>query len=524
MRRRRDPDKAYRRSGRGRSGRAARPNGRDWLPERAGPGFRRRRHRYHRWVGTGPVTEADVEVRSRASGRESAGPAAGSDHTASANGILTPERVVDLQRRAGNKAVQRLVARRPARPARPVQVQRTPPEGAAQAQTAAGGSGGAATQGGQTFLESWLGGSFDWSSARVAGPEVTRSWLGFYGFHESRPAYQRAMDPTACFFNGDQIEATTNSVADTFMHESGRAGLRFDRATVMSTITARLNAFKQHQNRRENANLAITGPVEAGVPDPLASSTSSLSMRGGDRLGGTGGTGGIGALDPRFRLSDTDALRVLSGRGNAQGGATIVPAGVGAPQGSSAQIAIQYQGNLTTHRNLRTGATSTDPGNTQITGVVTVQLHDEGQAGWELSVQGSVDFTMSMMGAHTTVDGLVVQDARATLTNGQVAGQAAWVIPFFRNALQLQLFAQLVGGLNFSSNPTASLPSNSTALATTQVNPMGQVVGGVGAQYAIPGTGGHVNIFIQVQGSATAAGGSDPTADAQFSFGIGGTF
>jgi hypothetical protein len=200
------------------------------------------------------------------------------------------------------------------------------------------------------------------------------------------------------------------------------------------------------------------------------------------------------------------------------------PAGTGGDQASTkptTQASIQYQGNLTGHRVIRTGQTSVDPGNTQITGQVTFMFHEEGDAGLELSVQGSVDFTLSVQGNSKTVEGLTVSNVQAILNNTQVAGQAAWVVPFFSGAIQLEPFVQLVVGINWSSTPSA-LPPNSLRLSPVEASAMGQVAGGGQAQWAVPGT--KVNIFIQGQGSVTAPAGADSTADSQFTVGVGGTF
>ena len=47
---------------------------------------------------------------------------------------------------------------------------------------------------------------------------------------------------------------------------------------------------------------------------------------------------------------------------------------------------------------------------------------------------------------------------------------------------------------------------------------MAQAAGGFQVTYNIPGSDGHLSLFVQVQGSATA--GSPSTGDAQGSFGL----
>ena len=180
-------------------------------------------------------------------------------------------------------------------------------------------------------------------------------------------------------------------------------------------------------------------------------------------------------------------------------------------------VALQSQLNFTGHRTLVTrGATnSQDPPTWQVTGQITVPLHEEGKSGFEISAQGSVSFVMTQNGS--IVDGtLKVSDPHATLTNAQGALQLAWVKPFLEGAVQFQAFAQVVGGASWVEDSV----SVSSGIVTLKPAGMVQGVGGMQLVFVVPDTGGHVQLFIQLQTSVTGTHGQPSTVDLQGSGGV----
>lgn len=179
-------------------------------------------------------------------------------------------------------------------------------------------------------------------------------------------------------------------------------------------------------------------------------------------------------------------------------------------------VALQSQLNFTGHRTLEKNPSNTkDPPTWQVAGQITVPLHPEGQAGFEITAQGAVSFVMTQDGK--IVDGtLKLTDPKATVTNVQGALQLAWVKPFLEGALQFQGFVQLVGG--------ASWVQDSTSVTSTAVTlkPAGMVqgVGGMQLIFAVPGTGGHLQLFIQLQTSVTGTAGQPSTLDLQGAGGV----
>ena len=179
-------------------------------------------------------------------------------------------------------------------------------------------------------------------------------------------------------------------------------------------------------------------------------------------------------------------------------------------------VALQSQLNFTGHRTLvsRGATNSQDPPTWQVTGQVTVPLHPEGKSGFEISAQGSVSFVMTQDGR--IVDGtLKLSDPKATVTNAQGALQLAWVKPFLEGALQFQAFAQVVGGASWVED------SVNVTSGTVTLKPAGMVQGVTGMQlvFVVPGTGGHVQMFIQLQTSVTGTSGQPSTLDLQGSGG-----
>jgi hypothetical protein len=176
------------------------------------------------------------------------------------------------------------------------------------------------------------------------------------------------------------------------------------------------------------------------------------------------------------------------------------------------QVTIGIQANLTRHETLVTKEKSTDPVTYQVTGQVALQLHGTGKMGFELAVQGSVSFVFTR-GAQTLAS-VTTDDVKATVTNVQMAGQAAWVIPFLNGALQMQTFVQAVAGINWVQEAGAA----STTVHMKHYS-MAQGVGGMQVVYTLPGTDKHLQLFIQAQKSIT---GTDPqsTQDLQGAIGL----
>src|SRR5262249_19755768 len=108
-------------------------------------------------------------------------------------------------------------------------------------------------------------------------------------------------------------------------------------------------------------------------------------------------------------------------------------------------ITLGVQAQITKHHGEH--GNSTDPLNIQLNAQVVVsKLHEDGNMGLEFSMQGSASFTF--VKDQGIVRDIAINDAR--LTNTQAVAQAAWVAPFLKGALQVQSFAQAVGGLNWT--------------------------------------------------------------------------
>jgi hypothetical protein len=213
-----------------------------------------------------------------------------------------------------------------------------------------------------------------------------------------------------------------------------------------------------------------------------------------------------GFLDPRQNLQD-----------RLNGGATETKLDDKSKKLAAPSVALQSQLNFTGHRTLvtRGASNSQDPPTWQVTGQITVPLHPEGQSGFEISAQGSVSFVMTQQGR--IVDGtLTFSDPTATVTNVQGALQAAWVKPFLEGAIQYQAFAQVVGGASWVEDST------SVSSGTVTLKPAGMVqgVGGMQLVFVVPDTGGHVQMFIQLQTSVTRTSGQPSTLDLQGSGGV----
>ena len=195
------------------------------------------------------------------------------------------------------------------------------------------------------------------------------------------------------------------------------------------------------------------------------------------------------------------------------------PVDAGGPSAKDAEpgpITLGVQAQITKHHGEH--GNTVDPLNIQLNAQVVVKkLHQEGKMGFELSMQGSASFTF--VKDQGIVKDIVINDAR--LTNTQAVAQVAWVVPFLKGALQVQSFAQAVGGLNWTMvNGGGSSPAQSQMRLAPQT--MAQGVGGIQVVYAIPGTGQHLQIFAQGQKSltATTAAAGGQTRDNQVAAGV----
>ena len=180
-------------------------------------------------------------------------------------------------------------------------------------------------------------------------------------------------------------------------------------------------------------------------------------------------------------------------------------------------VALQSQLNFTGHRTLvkKDPTYTTDPPTWQVAGQITVPLHPEGKAGFEITAQAAVSFVMTQDGK--IVDGtLKLTDPKATVTNVQGALQLAWVKPFLEGALQFQAFAQLVGGASWVQDST----NVSSTIVTLKPAGMVQGVGGMQLIFAVPGTGGRLQLYIQLQTSVTGTAGQPSTLDLQGAGGV----
>ena len=179
-------------------------------------------------------------------------------------------------------------------------------------------------------------------------------------------------------------------------------------------------------------------------------------------------------------------------------------------------ITLGVQAQITKHHGEH--GNTIDPLNIQLNAQVVVKkLHQEGKMGFEFSMQGSASFTF--VKDQGIVKDIVINDAR--LTNTQAVAQVAWVVPFLKGALQVQSFAQAVGGLNWTLvNGGGTTPAQSQMRLEPQT--MAQGVGGVQVVYAIPGTGQHLQVFAQGQKSltATTAAAGGQTRDNQVAAGV----
>jgi hypothetical protein len=312
------------------------------------------------------------------------------------------------------------------------------------------------------------GEEFDWGGYDAATIPLI-DWLSFYEFKPRRPP-----DPNAegCSFNmwGG---SSASFVADTFVAEAARAGRHYDPGAIRTQVKDHLRWRSGFSTESEiewsNANQAAPGTIRPSSAGTVRSPTAP-------------------------------------------------DAGGGGPQ-----LTIGLQFNLTKHRDVQTGETSTDPPALQLSGQVTLPLHKDDEPGWELSAQASVSFGLARKDGRWEIAGepsIDPNSIRVTgVTSAQGAAQAAWVLPLIKQTLQFQAFAQLVGGVNWDQVPAGgSASAGSPAVLTLRRDPMAQVAGGAQLVYTVPGTGKHLQLFTQVQASGTTSG-QGRTADAQVGWG-----
>jgi hypothetical protein len=176
------------------------------------------------------------------------------------------------------------------------------------------------------------------------------------------------------------------------------------------------------------------------------------------------------------------------------------------PGGSSHRITYYLGMSVipwTGHVDLKSHKTSNDPPPGQIpyqfNAQVTLELHPENGSGPELSVVAQV----------STND----DPNRETwqVTNYLGGFQAAWVKSWFDGALQLAPLVQVLGG---------AMQAQQAKDGSIKMVLAGQVmVGGqIAYQFDIPNSKMKMQIGVQAGGSATGAGGADPTLDGTIQF------
>jgi hypothetical protein len=190
--------------------------------------------------------------------------------------------------------------------------------------------------------------------------------------------------------------------------------------------------------------------------------------------------------------------------------------------GGGVQLVLGVQFNLTKHWSKQ--GTQWDPFTVQLNGQVTVPLHKDNEPGVELSAQASVAFFLRV-DPNGTADVVGIPDvketsATATLSNVQLAGQAAWVVPLIKDLLQLQAFAQAIAGVGWSQVPEGGSRSGAASnVMTLKADAMKQVAVGGQLVFTVPGTGKHLQFFGQLQRSWTWTPPGD-TKDAQAALGV----
>jgi hypothetical protein len=211
------------------------------------------------------------------------------------------------------------------------------------------------------------------------------------------------------------------------------------------------------------------------------------------------------------RISNWDGRGIRDDRrASAFGTATKAPAPK--PREDPGDLQIQFQGNFARHTPVGGGTATNDPLTAQIT-VSDIIFHlpvpgTKKGGEFQISLQGSASFALA------NSPGATPQLSQANLSNVQGAAQGAWAKDLFTDLLQVQVFVQAVGGANISQTPTAQ-----SGAMRFKAERMGQAVLGTQLAFTVPGTGKHVQIFLQGQVSRTDAP-SGQTNDQQFSFGV----
>ncbi len=364
--------------------------------------------------------------------------------------------ILHLQRTVGNRAVGQILreySARQARPNWPASAMAAPESGSAGAtvlQRAPSSSDGGETSSSlapaptaikPSYLVSALRGSpFPWEGEpdpKVPTIALLNRWLDYYNFHELHPLGDNR---DGCDFNMS-FAFNVDNVANIFVVDSRAAGFTYDAGVVRDAVVANLRP-KQ----------AVQAQVEADIIN--------------------GRKPGPGETDEAKKDDDTSTQISIAW--------TFVPTNV--------------------HKNVKTGEVTADPPTLQVSGQFTLQLHKDGQRGFELSAAVQASF---------------FADPGATaprLQNFSAVGQAAWVTPFFTEFIQLQAVAQVLLGSNFAA-PTGDQLSGPRAQAAAQAAVGPQVV------FTIPGTGKHLQVVGQAQGSVSTAGGAT-TVDKSLGVGV----
>lgn len=354
-------------------------------------------------------------------------------------------RILHLQRTAGNRAVGEML-----REYRAEQATRDRPSSAGAApirrEPSSGNASTAPGPGKPSYLVSvLLQAPFAWEREPDKLPTIERlnRWLTFYNFHERRPLGD---EPDGCDFNSS-FSFNIDNVANIFMVDSKAAGFAYSAGVVREAVAANLRPRQQTQARIEDE-------INHGLRP------------------GPGGPADKKDDNPKAGKDDDTSTQLTIGW-------TFVPA--------------------TVHKDVKTGEKSTDPPTLQVTGQFTLQLHKDGQRGFELSAVVQASF-FADPGA-----------ARPRLQNLSAGGQAAWVTPFFTEFIQLQAVAQVLLGSNFDATV-------GDQLSGPRLQPSAQAAVGPQVVFTIPGTNKHLQVLGGAQGSVTTGAGT--TLDKSAGFGV----
>ena len=185
------------------------------------------------------------------------------------------------------------------------------------------------------------------------------------------------------------------------------------------------------------------------------------------------------------------------------------------------QIVIQWTFvPVTYHKDLRSGAKSTDQPANQIQVGYTIKFKNVGAWWSEIDVTGFVQGSFFADPVTKKVD---FRDPK--LQSLVVGGQAAWVIPLFSNKLQLQAIAQVVAGSarTYDSDSQGNITISPVSLARPNMAQAAAQVQIVYQPFDTPNLK-WLQFFAGAGGSLTQVGKTQTEDGQPFFFGIGGAF